>query len=367
MMIKYKSDDGLENWKGRTMEKVRQVKRVLLQAIKIAVGSSIAIYIAHMLGLEYEVSAGSIALLTLVTTKWETVKLAFYRMATFVLAVVLAALTFGHMTSSWLAYGIYVFLIVAISHSLGWASTISVNAVIGTHFLMTRDFSPDFIRNELLLVLIGVVIATILNLFYDYEGQKQDLIRYMRETENQLQMLLCGLAAYLHNKDMEINIWDRIIAFESRLHEFIKAAYDYQDNTFHSHPGYYIDYFEMRLAQLQVLHNLHYEIKKIRMMPKQALVIADYMMYMADYIVEMNIPDQQIKKLEEISEKMKTEEFPKTREEFEGRALLYHILMDLEEFLVYKKRFVNELDEKKLSIYWKQEMGQQDNVNESQN
>ena len=45
------------------MEKARQVKRVLLQAIKIAVGSSIAIYIAHMLGLEYEVSAGSIALL----------------------------------------------------------------------------------------------------------------------------------------------------------------------------------------------------------------------------------------------------------------------------------------------------------------
>lgn len=26
VMIKYKSDDGLENWKGRTMEKARQVK-----------------------------------------------------------------------------------------------------------------------------------------------------------------------------------------------------------------------------------------------------------------------------------------------------------------------------------------------------
>ena len=139
---------------------------------------------------------------------------------------------------------------------------------------------------------------------------------------------------------MEINVWDRIIAFEGRMHEFIKAAYDYQDNTFHSHPGYYIDYFEMRLAQLQVLHNLHYEIKKIRKMPKQAL--------------------------EEISEQMKQEELPKTREEFEGRALLYHILMDLEEFLVYKKRFVNGLDEKKLRIYWKQEMEQKDSANELQ-
>lgn len=214
--------------------------------------------------------------------------------------------------------------------------------------------------------MIGITIAIVLNLFYDYEGQRQDLIRYMRETENQLQILLCELAAYLHNKDMEINVWDRIIAFEGRMHEFIKAAYDYQDNTFHSHPGYYIDYFEMRLAQLQVLHNLHYEIKKIRKMPKQALVIADYIMYMADYVVEMNIPDQQIEKLEEISEQMKQEELPKTREEFEGRALLYHILMDLEEFLVYKKRFVSGLDEKKLRIYWKQEMEQKDSANELQ-
>ena len=343
------------------MEKARQMKRVLLQAIKIAVGSSIAIYIAHMLGLEYEASAGSITLLTLVTTKWETVKLSFYRMATFIIAVVLAALTFGHMESSWLAYGIYVFLIVAISHGLGWSATISVNAVIGTHFLLTRDFSSEFICNEFLLVLIGITIAVALNLFYDYEGQKKDLIRYMRETENQLQMILCELAAYLHNKDMQINVWDQIIALENRLHEFIKAAYDYQDNTFQSHPGYYIDYFEMRHDQLQVLHNLHYEIKKIRKLPKQALVIADYIMYMADYVIEINHPQKQIEKLEEISEKMKTDPLPESREEFEGRALLYHILMDLEEFLVYKKRFVNGLDEKKLSIYWKRETARKEN------
>ena len=47
-------------------------KKVLLLDAKIAVGSSAAIYIAQILGLEYEASAGTIALLTLVTTKWET-------------------------------------------------------------------------------------------------------------------------------------------------------------------------------------------------------------------------------------------------------------------------------------------------------
>ena len=99
---------------------------------------------------------------------------------------------------------------------------------------------------------------------------------------------------------------------------------------------------------------------------EKILALGENLVDMADYVVEMNIPDQQIEKLEEISEQMKQEELPKTREEFEGRALLYHILMDLEEFLVYKKRFVNGLDEKKLRIYWKQEMEQKDSANELQ-
>ena len=46
---------------------------------------------------------------------------------------------------------------------------------------------------------------------------------------------------------------------------------------------------------------------------------------------------------------------PKTNEEFESRALLYHILLDLEDFLKYKMRFVKELDETKRRIYWKNE------------
>ncbi len=51
---------------------------------------------------------------------------------------------------------------------------------------------------------------------------------------------------------------------------------------------------------------------------------------------------------------MKKEELPKSREEFENRAILYHILMDMEEFLVYKQRFVRSLDERQKKLYWKE-------------
>ena len=49
---------------------------------------------------------------------------------------------------------------------------------------------------------------------------------------------------------------------------------------------------------------------------------------------------------------MEKEELPESREEFESRALLYHILMDLEEFLKYKRAFVEGLGERQRKEYW---------------
>ena len=266
-------------------------RKVLLLAVKIAVGSSAAIYIAQILGLEYEASAGTIALLTLVTTKWETVRLSVYRLITFVFSVVLA----------------------------------------------------------------GITIAVILNLFHDYRSQREYLIHNMRVTEERLRAILLELASYLASEEMQRNVWDDIKSLEADLQGYIGDAYEYQDNTFQSHPGYYIDYFEMRMKQLSTLHNLHYEAKRIRMIPAQAQIIADYIRYLSDYVVEHNSPEEQIGKLEQIFIDMKDEPLPESREEFENRAVLYHILMDLEEFLIMKRRFINGLNEKQRELYWKDE------------
>lgn len=334
--------------------KKKQQKKRLLQAIKIAIGSSAAIYVAEVLNLEYAISAGSIALLTLVTTKWETVKLSWFRLVTFLVSSVLAWIVFSQIQSEWLAYGIYIFLIVIISEEFGWKATISVNAVIGMHFMAKRDFEASFVFNEFMLVLIGITVAVVLNLFYDYAGQRKDLVRNMRYTENRMQMILGAIAAYLADKEMQYDIWAAIRELESQIHVFIDDAYEYQDNTFQSHPEYYINYFEMRMKQCNTIHNLHYEMKRIRKMPQQALIISEYVLYMMEYVTERNEPTVQMNKLKEIFQHIKEDKLPTTREEFESQAMLYHILMDLEDFLVYKKRFVNSLDDKQKQRYWNQ-------------
>ena len=117
-------------------------------------------------------------------------------------------------------------------------------------------------------------------------------------------------------------------------------AYEYEGNTYDEDASYYAQYFAMRLNQCHVLHNLHYEMQKIKNVPDQAKVVVEYIRYLNQYVTELNDPVPQLQFLEEIVQRMKKEPLPVSREEFENRAVLYHILMDLEEFLIFKKRFV---------------------------
>lgn len=322
-------------------------------SIKIAIGSCLSIYVATLLQLDFAISTGIVTLLTILTTKWETLKLSFLRMLTFLMSVLILWMIFRYIDSNWIAYGIFILIIVFISEYLGWRATISTNAVVGTHFLTTHDFSVDFIVNEALIVVIGTSFAVLLNLFFDTNNQKNRIIHDMRDTESKLQEILEELANYLYNNPMGNNVWADIIALENNLEVYIERAFEYHNNTFQPHHNYYTHYFEMRARQCSILHNLHYEMKKIRNLPSQAEIIAEYVNYLKEYVVEMNDPRKQIDQLKRIFEDMKREELPKTREEFESRAILYHILMDLEEFLIYKRRFVDSLDASQLSKYWR--------------
>mgnify|MGYP002586657301 FL=1 len=331
----------------------QRYRKIILLSLKIGIGSSLSLYIAMKLGMDYAISAGTITLLSLMSTKWETVRLSGYRIISFLTTVVTSWMLFTFIESEWIAYGILLGLIVFMAEIMGWRATISVNGVIAAHLVTTRNFSDHAIWNEFGIVVIGVTIALLFNLFNGNVRHKKDIIADMRQVENRLQLIVGALAAYLSNKEMERSVWNDICTLENDMQCYIKEAYEYQNNTFYSHPEYYISYFEMRKSQCQILHNLHYEMKKMRSMPKHGKLVAEYMLYLTNYINEYNNPDEQMDRLNDIFEQVMTEGLPQTREEFESGAVLYHVLMDIEEFLKYKKTFINKLDEVQLKKYWK--------------
>ena len=318
----------------------KKITVIFMQALKIAIGSSTAIYIATWLDLQFATSAGIITLLTILTTKLETLWLSLLRMVMFVVTVGLSWLLFQNIGSAWFAYGIFVLLMVMLCEFLGWRATISINAVIATHFLTQNQFDKALILNEMFLLLIGISLAIILNVFWGTDNLQRKIQHNIQYTEEKLQMIQEELASYLLKSEMQRNVWKDITSLEEYVQLFIEQAYEYQGNTIKKHSAYYVEYFEMRLKQCGALHNLHSEMKKIRNMPQQAHVVADYILQLKPKITELNNPVPQIEQLEEIFAAMSKEELPKTHEEFEARAMLYHIMMDLEEFLIYKKRFI---------------------------
>ena len=77
-------------------------------------------------------------------------------------------------------------------------------------------------------------------------------------------------------------------------------------------------------------------------MPLQAEIVAEYIRYMNQHVTELNEPSLQLRCLDTIFLQMKEQPLPVSRSEFESRAVLYHILMDLEEFLQEKQRFLEK-------------------------
>ena len=333
-----------------------KISKIVLLSAKIGVGASIAIYLAQWLDLQFFTSAGIITLLTLVTTKWETLRLSFLRLFTYVISVLVCWGIFHFVPNMWIEYGLFLFVIVFLSEWMGWRSTLSVNAVIGTHFLTTQDFSIDFLVNELLLVVIGIVIAIVLNLIHINNTHESGIIKSMRHVEHQMKQILMELAGYLKRESQGDRVWEDIIRLEKELDTYLELACEYHSNTFQAHQEYYINYFEMRMKQCGALHNLHAEMQRMREMPVQANIVAEYILDITQYLMEMNDPKKQIEELEQILEKLRKEPLPQTHEEFENRAELYHVMLDLEEFLLYKKRFVEEIDETQFRIYWKREI-----------
>ena len=65
---------------------------MFLQAAKIAVGSSLGMCIAEKMNLQFATSVGTITLLTLVMTTWDTVRLSVYRILSFGISVLLAGI-----------------------------------------------------------------------------------------------------------------------------------------------------------------------------------------------------------------------------------------------------------------------------------
>lgn len=323
------------------MEEIKKIDPLLI--FKSAIGSTIAILIASRLNLLYSVTAGIITLLTIQNTRKETLEIALKRMAAFVVAVSLAYVIFMNVGFTTPAFGGFVFIFVALANVLNIEVGVVMNSVLVTHFLVEQRMDMALITNEALILLIGMGMGIVVNSIMPSNEEKireeQKIVEdRMRETLNCLSKMLnnqqdCDYVAAQSSRMDLLNV-------KQLIDDLLEKAYEDAGNTLLTETRYQISYLEMRKQQLATLDDIRESIKELNDHLPHSLEISNYMKKVSLEFTEKNNVEDLLIELDDLYDFFREESLPKTRQEFENRAVLFHILKDLNKFLETKRSFI---------------------------
>lgn len=319
--------------KERTMWKLR-----LAKSLKIAAAALTAIALAGELGLKYSSTAGIITILSIQNTKQETLKSAGKRWIAFVCALVLAGLCFSMMDYSLWAFGLFLFFFVLLCLWVGWGEAIAMNAVLATHFLAEQSMEPAMLVNEALLLLIGTGTGILVNLHL--RRRETEFRRLAEKVDDQMKGILQRMSRWLPESDRCEYGADCFVELKAAIDEAKNCALVNYGNTVFSKSTDEIDYIAMREKQSYLLWEIYENITKIQYLPGQSGQVAEMLGHIGDDFHRDNTVEGLLDSLDELFMQMKEQELPRSREEFEARAILFYILMQIRQFLEIKREYV---------------------------
>ncbi len=308
-----------------------------IKILKLLVGTIAATCIALLLSLQYAYAAGIITLLTIQDTKRETVFIALKRLVIFCAMTLLSVLIFPLLGYHLPAFGLLLVPYLLLCFALDMKEAVAPIAVLCTHYVSSQSCSPEMILNEFLILFVGAGIGILLNLFLQSNvklmRQKQFLI------EERMKKMLARMAFYIQEEDRSKYTDECFSQLETLLQELGAESRSYINNHFLGKNDYYYAYMNLRLTQCNLLKRIYTDITRIDFIPAQAKVISDFFIKISNEFHETNNALSLLEDIHQLNLYFDSEYLPASRAEFENRALLYHILKDLEEFVVLKREF----------------------------
>ena len=296
-----------------------------IKLIKYVTGSVAAVLLAAALQLQFAYAAGIITLLTIQDTKKETVRITAKRMIIFVIMTILSAVIFPLAGYHVWAFGIVLIPYLFSCMALDMKEAIAPIAVLCTHYVSAKSCSPSMILNEFLILMIGAGIGTLWNLYMP---------------DGRIVYILHRMAIYIELEDKTDYTGSCFDELDAMLVNLKKEALRYMNNHLITEDDYYYEYMQMRARQCVILKRIYADIIRLTTTPEQGKALADFIRQTADEFAEQNNVETLLSELERLHHHYEQQQLPVTRQEFENRSMLYHILEDMKAFLDIKKDFI---------------------------
>ncbi len=317
-------------------------KEDIIKLIKYVVGSVVAVLLAAALRLEFAYAAGIITLLTIQDTKKETVKIAAKRIVIFTIMTILSAAIFPLAGYHVWAFGVVLIPYLICCIALDMKEAIAPIAVLCTHYISAGSCNAGMILNEFLILVIGAGVGILLNMFMPDSRAK--LVEYQRTVDDKMIHILKRMALYMERDNKSDYTGECFEELDKMLINLKKEALYYMNNHFLGENDYYYEYMQMRARQCGILKRVYSDIVRLTTTPQQVRALADFVEKIANEFGEENDVQWLLEELEALKESYTVSELPKSREEFENRAMLYHIMEDLKVFLQIKREFFNKFN-----------------------
>lgn len=314
------------------------MKYIYNLAFKMALSATIALVIGETLGFQYSTVAAVIAILGIQDTRRKALIVGRNRAIACIIGQILSLIIYSVLGKGAITFGILLLILIPITSKLNIQEGMIASVVLSTHLLVADKIDLNLIVNEFGIMIIGIGVAAIANLFMpslEDEFKKDQLF-----IEESYKSILLKMAKSLTTHTLDIDENRLMKNIEINLEKSNETAYKIVNNNFFKSSSYYTDYISMRRNQFDTIRKMRGNFERFSMPVEQMKNMSQFLRRVAEDFSEYNDCKELLYGLEKLKLQYKEMELPKTREEFENRAQLLNLLNDLEDFLNIKRNFI---------------------------
>jgi len=315
----------------------------MLLTLKYFIAVVGATLLARQFSLDFSTSAGIIAMLSLLGTQRQTFYVAWKRIMTAAIGVMICLVVFNVLGYHIIALGVFELIFIPVALFLKAKDGIVVNTVIAMHYLSYGMITPENILNEMALLGIGIGFGIVLNLHMP--NHEPLLARAQEEIEATMKQFFLSISKELHEMKRVYGPDDIAFkALEKKIKYAKKKALKAQENFIFTDRQDYVSYFQMRLDQFYWMLYMQQHFEKIFVTQKEAMALSQFTYDMAHQFTPENDASLLLLELQGMREDFLRKELPKEMMIFENYASLFQFMNDLEIFLTLKVKYLENDD-----------------------
>ncbi|TVX99655.1 aromatic acid exporter family protein [Paenibacillus cremeus] len=315
-----------------------------IRILKTALAVTTSISLAQAFGLASPLSAGLLAILGIDVTKKRGLQTSFQRIVASLVGLLVAVALFWALGYQLWVIGLYILILYPVLNRLQLKEGIVTSSVVMFHVYAAGKPDALLLLNELALLLTGLGTATLINVLYMPKEDKQ-LLNFRHRLEELYSRIFKEIAQHLRYTD---HVWSgqELLDVEDLLDQAEASAKRLSENTLRSQEALWGLYFFMRRQQLERIERMVQLVAQVyQTLPHGERLATVFDEMSVDVKIE-HYTGRSASLLTELEQGFRAMALPASREEFEVRAALLQLMVELKTYLTIAEREKRPLAER---------------------